>query len=155
MHHLVLGITFFFLMTGSICAQTYRAALVSQNEKDEVTLDIWDTKAGKRYKLEEARKNAVASVIRNNLGSDGRNPALLPLANTPQAQHEFENYQKQFFAKNGEYGRYIITTDFPNATLPEVAGPKEWKVYRVCVARNELRRHLEEIGVLEKLNKNF
>jgi hypothetical protein len=155
MNYRFIFILFSLFITKSAISQTYRAALVTQSEKGEVTLDIWDTKSGKRYKLEDARKNAVAFVILNHLGSDGRNPVLSPLVNSPNAQREFENYRKDFLSRNGDYGKYVITTDFSNSTLPEIAGPKDWKVYRVCIARNELREHLEEMGVLEKLNKNF
>jgi hypothetical protein len=143
-----------FIFQGAV-GQDFRAAFVSSNDKGDVTIDIWNVKKGKNYNLETARKESVLAILLSNIGSDGRNPSITPLLNNEESRKLFSKMQKKFFSKNGDYSRFIISTDFINSTLPEIAGPKNWKIFRVCVSKNELRKHLEEKEVLKKLNNLF
>lgn len=124
--------------------------IVAKNGKD-VIFKIWSYSKKKNTALMQAGKNAVHAVIFKQIGY---NPAL---ARTESIESEYEEFFKSFFADGGEYMRFV---NFANngAINPNdiIKLSKEYKIgIKVVVNRVDLRKYLEQRGIIKSMNSIF
>lgn len=134
--------------------RTYQTACISNEMDGYITIKIWDTKKGQKYKPEEARKDAIHAVLYSGISEGNNCVTQAPILNKTTYIENFSAIEKQFFAKNGIWIKYTrsATTE---TTIPENIGDKKWKVYQVSVSNNELRKYLEEQNIIKSLNNGF
>ncbi len=146
-------ITFFF-ESNAQKQFAYQVECVSVENNGYVTIKIWNTKLGKKYSQEQARKDAIDAVLFSGIPSNNGCIAQKPILSTPESIENFKKIEKDFFAKNGNWSNYTREATIENA-LPENIGDKSWKVYKVSVSKDLLRKYLEEQKIIKSLNSGF
>ncbi len=143
-----------FLLSVTTTAKDYQTDCVSLETDGYVTIKIWDTKKGKTYTTQQARKDAVATILFS--GISGTNGCITqpPILNKANEQQNFKSIEKKFFSKNGKWSVFTKSSAV-ETTLPISVGDKKWKVYQVSVSRDQLRKYLEEQKIIKALNSEF
>jgi len=135
-------------------SNTYQTECVSIETNGYITIKIWDTKLGKSYKPEQARKDAIHAILFSGIsGTEGCIAQNALLINS-DAKERFKKIEKDFFSNNSEWQNYVRSAD-TETTLPESIGEKKWKVFQVIVAKDALRKNLEEKQIMKSLNTGF
>ena len=123
-------------------AKNYQTECISLETDGYVTIKIWDIKKGKSYTSQQARKDAVETILFSGIsGTNGCNTQP-PILNKANEQQNFKSIEKKFFSKNGKWSVFTKSSA-AETTLPISLGEKKWKVYQVSVSRDELRKYLE------------
>lgn len=116
-----------------------------------VIFKIWSYDKSEKKAIAQARKNAVHAVIFKQIGY---NPAL---AGTEQVEAEHADFFKEFFADGGAYMRFVTMAN--NGAIGAGDNIKlkgQYKVgIRVTVNRADLRKYLEQKGILQSMNSLF
>ena len=116
-----------------------------------VIFKIWTYSKKENTALMQAGKNAVHAVIFKQIGY---NP---PLAGTAAIESEFADFFKTFFADGGEYMRFVsFANNGAVAPADKIKLKQEYKIgIRVTINRADLRKYLEEHGILKSMNSLF
>ena len=119
-----------------------------------LSIMIWNSNEGKRYKLEQAQKDALCFVIYNGLELGGNCSSQKTLLTHEDEILKFKQMQATFFAENGDWSRFIqvITSDVKTTTVPI---KKNCKVYSFRLSKNELKSYFESKGVIKNLKTGF
>lgn len=143
---------FFFPITLCLVAfstfnYSYQIECISIENDGYITLKIWNSKQGKNYKSEQARKNAVHAILFSGV-PPSTNSCITqkPMLADLKAQKNFERIEKDFFGKNGAWSKYTRMSETQNALH---------KVYQVTIAKNLLRKDLEDQKIIKPLNSGF
>ena len=148
---ITLGILFFSFTNPS--KFSYRTECSDVNSDGTITLKIWDTKKGKRYKAHQASINAVHCILYSGISGNGcgnQNPIL----NNDEIIAKFEKANPDFFQKSGYYAKYIRSSAVSTA-IPSTIGNKSWKVYEVVVNKKQLEKYLTDKQIKKTLNNGF
>lgn len=114
---------------------------------------VWSYSKRAKVAAEQCMKNAVHGVIFKGYTGGNGCVAQRPLANHPGVEMEYEEYFRQFFSDQGEFYKYVSLT---GATQEVVKVGKEYKVgIVVSVQKDELRKALEQAGVIRGLGSGF
>lgn len=116
-----------------------------------VIFKIWSYAKNEKKAIAQAQKNAVHAVIFKPIGY---NPAL---AGTSSIETEHEDFFKEFFADGGAYMRFVQMAN--NGAIGagdniKLKGQQKVGV-KVTVNRADLRKYLEEKGILQSMNSLF
>jgi len=153
---IVLFITFFALHLNALTQNqsTYQVECVSVENDGSITIKIWNTKLGKKYTPEQASKDAIDAILFSGVPGNNGCIAQKPILTNQEAIDNFSKIEKDFYSKNGNWSIYTheATTE---TTIPENIGDKSWKVYRVSVSKNLLRKYLEDQKIIKSLNSGF
>lgn len=116
-------------------------------------IKVWSYSKKRAVAIEQSKKNAVHGVIfKGYTGANGCVPQR-PLASSAGVEKEYEAYFKSFFADGGEYYKYVSVS---GSSVESVKVGKEYKVgVVVSVQKDELRRALEQAGVIKRLGAGF
>ncbi len=117
-------------------------------------LKIWSSDKKDGYKLEQARKDAVHAILFSGIPDNNQCTRQLPLLSKPEYQDKFTSIEKEFFAAKGKWSVYTNSSE-TNMIVPESGSKRNWKIYKVNVSRNELRKYLEEMKIIPPLNNGF
>ncbi|MCQ2370334.1 MAG: hypothetical protein MJ007_07665 [Paludibacteraceae bacterium] len=100
----------------------------------------------------QAVKNAVHGVIFKGVMGKGREcNSQRPLVKSDVAS-QHEDFFKNFFAEGGEYAKYASATGAPETSKVG----SQYKVgVVVSVQKDQLRRDLEEAGIIKGLSSGF
>jgi hypothetical protein len=134
--------------------RNYQTECVSTDMEGYLTIKIWDTKKGEKYKSERARKDAIHAVLFSGVAGSNGCTTQAPMLNKDESQYKFSLIEKKFFARGGKWSTFTRTATITK-TIPDSLGPKKWKVYQVTVLKKELRNYLEENKILNNLNNGF
>jgi hypothetical protein len=134
--------------------KTYQAECISIATDGYVTLKIWDIKKGSNYKSEQARKNALYTVLFSGIAGGKGCTSQPPILSKAVELEKFRKIEKAFFHKAGKWSIYS-TSSTTETTRPTNIGVKGWKVYLVSISKNELRKYLEETEIINSLNTGF
>lgn len=134
--------------------RNYQTECVSTDMEGYLTMKIWDTKKGEKYKSERARKDAIHAVLFSGVAGSNGCTTQAPMLNKDESQYKFSLIEKKFFARGGKWATFTRTATVAK-TIPDSLGPKKWKVYQVTVLKKELRNYLEENKILNNLNNGF
>lgn len=115
---------------------------------------VWSYSKRAKMAAQQCMKNAVHGVIFKGYAGENGCVAQKPLANHPGVEMEYEEYFRHFFSDNGgEYNKYVTLT---GASQEVVKVGKEYKVgIIVSVQKDELRKALEQAGVIRGLSSGF
>lgn len=133
---------------------SYQIECVSIEKGGYAVLRVWDSKQGKNYKYEQARKDAVHAILFSGVPPTNSCVTQKPVLGDSESQKNFEKIQNEFFSKNGVWSKYTRMAETQDA-LPQSIGNKNWKVYQVSVAKDLLRKDLEDKQIIKPLNSGF
>jgi len=133
---------------------SYQYECVSFGNDGYVTIKIWNPKKGSSYKFEQSRKDAIYVVLFSGIPSNNGCILQKPLLQKQEEQEKFKKLEKEFFKKNGIWTKFTGTAETESA-LPENLGSKNLKVFQVSVAKDLLRKYLEENNIVKPLNAGF
>jgi len=142
------------LQSFSISNRTYQTECVSIETDGYVTIKIWDSRKGARYKPKRARKDAVNAILFSGIAGGNGCTTQPPILNKVEEQEKFKSIEKSFFARKGKWLMYTRSSA-TETSLPANLGLKNWKVYQVSISKNELRKFLEEQKIINALNTGF
>lgn len=134
--------------------RNYQTECVSIETDGYLALKIWKTKKGQKYKPEQARKDAIYAILYSGIsGANGcqTQPSLLT---NDDAITKFKNIEKDFFRRNGMWATFTRSST-TETTVPTTITDKNWKVYQISVAKNKLRKFLEDKKIINALNNGF
>ena len=134
--------------------RNYQTECVTIETDGYVTIKIWDTKKGAKYKPEQARKDAVHAILYSGISGGTGCSTQPPILNKAEEQDNFKSIEKSFFAKKGKWSMFTRSSA-TETTLPANLGVKNWKVYQVSISKNELRNYLEEQKIIKSLTNGF
>lgn len=132
----------------------YQIECISIENDGYITLKIWNSKQGKNYKYEQARKDAIHAILFSGISSDNSCTTQKPILTDSESQKNFEKIQNDFFSRDGAWSKYTRMAETQDA-VPQSIGKKDWKVYKVTVAKNLLRKDLEDKKIIKPLNSGF
>ncbi len=135
-------------------AWRYEIESVSVGQPGSVVIKVWSFSKKPIVAQEQSKKNAVHGVIYKGVPAKDRVPAKRALITDP-LNTEQANWLNAFFDDGGEYMRYVALTNSGAAEVLK-SDKKEYKVgVTVTVSYNDLRRALEEAGLVKKLGSGF
>ncbi len=103
--------------------------------------------------INQCKKNAVHGIIFKGYTGGNGCVAQRPLAATPGVEAEHAEFFKHFFADGGEFLKYVQVT---SGTQETVKFGREYKVgVVVTVAKDALRKALEQAGIIRSLGSGF
>jgi len=143
-----------FLLAFVASNRNYQTECVSIDPGGYITLKIWDTKKGSRYKVEQARKDALHAILYSGITGGSGCTTQAPILKTSEDQKNFIRIEDSFFDKEGIWKIYTRSAE-TETTLPENIGKKNWKVYQISVSKSELRKYLEKQKIIKSLNHGF
>ena len=137
----------------------YEITPVSVGAKGSVVVAVWSDSSNPVVAGEQAKKNAVHGVIFKGIPANGSVPGKRPLVpastgDEQQQQQRQAEYFDRFFEDGGAYMRFVNL----NREKQQVTRVDKRK-YRVgvvvVVSYDELRRELENQGIVRKLDAGF
>jgi len=132
----------------------YQNECTELSNDGHVTLKIWNPEKGKKYKMEDAQKDAIRVILFNGIASNDQCVGQKPLLQNEKEKSDFERILKDFFKSNGDWQTYIHSSNLENA-LPDKVGEKNWNVYQIAVDRTMLKKYLEEQEIIKPINTGF
>ena len=152
---LIIAFSSLILLSFAVSSRNYQTECVSIESDGYVTIKIWDTKKGAKYKSEQARKDAIHAILYSGISGGGGGCATQPpILNKSEEQENFKKIEKSFFEKRGKWSMYTRSSSL-ETTLPSNLGMKNWKAYQVSISKNELRKYLEEQKIIKSLTNGF
>lgn len=129
----------------------YEVQELNQTTKQgTVTFKIWSYSKKENIALLQAPKNAIHAILFKGYG-------VYPPMVSPAAAIEHKAFFDDFFKEGGGYRRFVQATN-NGAPLPgdRIQVGKEWKVgIVVIISEMQLRKYLEQQGVIAKLGSMF
>lgn len=138
----------------SMAQSNYQNECVNIENDGHITMKIWNPKKGKRYKIEQAQKDAIYTILYSGISSNKSCIPQKPILKNQTELKKFKKIETEFFKTKGVWLTYIHSSSVENA-LPEKIGEKDWKVYQVSVNRNLLKKYLEENEIIKPINTGF
>jgi len=150
------GILLFVTITSLSCStsRVFQSECESLAKSGYIDVTIWDSKKGANYSIEQARKDAIHTILYSGIAGSKNCSSQPPILNSDEERSKFDKIQKDFFSKNGQWTRYTTSAKKSNAK-PETVSDKNWNFYTVTVAKQELRKYLEEQKIINSLTKGF
>lgn len=133
--------------------QSNQVECVSISNDGSIILKIWNPKKGKKYKQEQAFKDALEIYLVNGLNSKSCGN-VSPILKTESEKTAFIKIKSEFFSKKGDWTRFI-TNSTTTTTTSKLIDQTDWKTYQVSISKNELRKYLENKSILQPLNTGF
>lgn len=128
--------------------------MISLESDGYISIKIWNPQKGTKYKLNQARRDAVYAILYSGLSGVNGLPTQKPILNSDEDRSKFRTIEHSFFSKNGKWIMFTRTSNAPIA--PNIQGKLSQKsVYQITISKNELRKYLEEQNVIKSLNQGF
>ncbi len=143
-----------FLLSCLSNKMNFQAECVSIEVDGYVTLKIWDTKKGLRYKSEQARKDAIHAILYSGISGGAFCTTQPPVLDQAEEQENFKFVEKKFFAKKGKWSTFSWTSA-KETSIPSRLGASQWNIFQVSISKNELRKYLEEKKIIKSLATGF
>lgn len=150
----ILALSNLMLLSFASNNRNYQTECVTIETDGYITIKIWDTKKGAKYKPEQARKDAIHAILFSGISGGNGCTTQPPILNKTEEQENFKPIEKSFFAKKGKWSMFSRSSA-TESTLPAILGNKNWKVYQVSISKNELRKYLEEQKIIKSLTNGF
>lgn len=150
----ILALSSLMLLSFASNNRNYQTECVTIETDGYVTIKIWDTKKGAKYKSEQARKDAIHAILFSGIAGTSGCSTQPPLLNNTEEQKNFKTIEESFFDKSGKWVMFARSSA-NKTTLPANLGVKNWNVYQVSISKNELRKYLEEQKIIKTLTDGF
>lgn len=113
-------------------------------------LRSWGTGTNKSKAIEQAKKNAVETVLFKGITGGTGDCNKRPLVNEVNARERYETYFSRFFADGGAYNKYVTLEEKRTSRIKSANSALEaWSVV-VRVDRNALRERLVNDNLINK-----
>ncbi len=118
---------------------------------------VWSYSKKSQVAIDQAKKNAIHGIIFRGFTGINGVPGQKPLAREPNLEQSQESFFKTFFNNGGDFMRFVsITNDGSIAPEDRLKVGKEYKLgVIVSVNVSELRKYLEDKGIIKKLGAGF
>ena len=133
---------------------SYQYECISVGNDGYVKIKIWNPQKGSNYKFDQSRKDAIYAVLFSGIPSNNGCILQKPLLQKQDEQERFKKLEKEFFKTNGIWTKFTNSV-LTESAIPENLGSKNWKVFQVSVAKDLLRKYLEENNIVKPLNEGF
>lgn len=131
----------------------YEIEGVSNGTQGSYLVKVWSYSATKNANVEVCKRNAVHGVIFKGYAGSGQVRPQNPLVREPGAEAKYADYFNSFFASGGEFNRYVTVT-YGSQEIVKVG--KQYKVgLVVSVSKDQLRKALEDAGIIKSLSHGF
>lgn len=138
----------FFIQDQDIVS--YKADCVNMTEEGIVTLRVWDINLGKKYKIEQAEKDAVAYILYEGF-TGGNCEYISPLLKLYELKYEFEDTNMFFYRKSGDYDKYVVSSKISDVKPTQVT-EETWLVYEIKINKKMLDEYLVEKEIKSKID---
>nr|WP_315193449.1 hypothetical protein [uncultured Flavobacterium sp.] len=142
------------LMSFNKNSNSYQTECISLETDGYISFKIWDTKQGKSYKIEQARKDAIHAVLYAGIAGSNGCSTQTALLDKSEDIDKFKKIENEFFSSKGKWAQYTRSSSI-ETTLPANLSVKNWKVYQVSVSKDALKKYLEEKSILKSINTGF
>jgi hypothetical protein len=132
----------------------YQTECISVETNAYITLKIWNTKSGKKYKIENARKDAIHALLYSGIAGINGCATQKPLLINNESIEKFKKLENDFFSNNGIWSQFTRSASTTSA-LPLSLSSKNWKVYQISISKDALKKYLEEKSIINSLNTGF
>lgn len=131
---------------------TYEVESAGVGNDGTYALRVWSYSRKPEIPLEVPKKNAIHAVIFKGVPAGNGATAQPPLIGNSSIQPD-DVFFVDFF--NADYSRFINSVARGSAKIIKT-GKKEYKIgYAVSVAKDNLRKYLEEKGIVKSLSSGF
>lgn len=154
MKYLLVIFSLIFSEFESLSLRHYQTECVSLESSGYITINIWNPQKGAKYKVEQARKEGIYSILYAGVSGDKGCATQPPILKKQEDLDNFKKMEKTFFSKKGNWSTFTRSSSKINAT-PEKIGDKNWKVYQITISKNELRKYLEDQQIIRPLLNAF
>ena len=151
---IILSSLFIIVTAAKIKFISYATECVSIESDKYITINIWNGKKGSNYKNESAQKEAIHAILYSGISNGNSCTTQNPILSNLEQRNNFKKIENKFFRKKGEWNRFIKSSNIEKS-LPISIGSQNWKVYQVAIAKNELRKYLEEEKIIHTLSNGF
>ncbi len=153
------ALSLFFLtvfMLGGYAAEPLQYEIVGAGSGTQGTYLVKVYVVNKKSKpdLELLKKCAVHGVLFKGFTVENSRVTQKPLAGSPLAEQQHADFFGPFFQDGGAYSSYVsmVTAQYDIVKMAK----KQYRIGAVfSVAKDQLRKDLEEAGVLKGLNSGF
>jgi len=142
------------LLSFGLLKNGYQYECMSLNTDGYVILKMWNPSKGHKYKLEQARKDAIRVVLFSGIAGTGQCSTQPPLLSNSEEMTKFNAEKKTFFTANGDWNLFTRSAS-SDAVVNLDQKDKKWRFYQIAVSKNELRKKLEDQNIIKKLNNGF
>jgi hypothetical protein len=136
----------------------YEAEALDLGSQGAYQLKVWTYSKNPDTAIEQAKKNAVHSVIfKGFTGKAGVIAGRKPLVSNAALETERADYFKPFFETGGKYQQFVsLVNNGAIASGDRLKIGKEYKIgVVISVNVNTLRSELESAGLIQKLGGGF
>ena len=120
-------------------------------------IKVWSYSKKPAVAMEQAKKNAIHGVIFQGFAGGGQGcTSQRPLSDDPELVQQKAEFFDNFFADGGKYMQFVGNASDGLNPNDRVKIGKEYKVgVIVTVLKDNLRKYLEETGMIKKLDSGF
>jgi hypothetical protein len=137
----------------------YEVECVGVGVEGTKLIKVWSYSKNPTVAMEQAKKNAIHAMIFQGFAGNGKTGCSTqrPLTNNPGLENEKDEFFNSFFADHGKYMKYAtLSNDGAIGPGDRVKVGKEYKVGVVVgVLYDQLRKDLEDAGIIKGLNNGF
>ena len=151
---LLLLIVGFLNLAMKINDYKYQIECISLETDGYISLKIWNPKSGNSYKSVQAQKDAIHSILYTGIAGTNGCTTQRALLNCSEEIEKFKKIKKEFFNAKGKWILFTRSSEI-ETTLPTNISDKKWKVYKVSVNKDAIRKYLEENQIIKSLNTGF
>ena len=118
---------------------------------------VWSYSKTTRIASAPCRKNAVHGVIFKGYATgDGSSTSQRPLVKEAAALQRHAEFFEEFFSDGGAYRQFVSAVTDGSMEVKRIGERKQYKVgVVVTVSKDQLRKYLEENGVIRSLGSGF
>jgi hypothetical protein len=146
---LIISVLFSF---GKGQTHQFQTECVSQNVNGYIVFKIWNPSYSKSYKFKQAQKEGIFAVLFNGISGINGCQTSQPILNSEVEINKFKLIEKSFFAKNGEWTHYATNNMIEKV---ELKNKKMVRVFELSIAKDNLRKYLENNKIINNLNSGF
>lgn len=136
---------------------TYEVECVNTATEGNYLLKIFSYNKNQKLAINEAKRNAVHSVIFRGFASNANCYQQNPLAASPGVEEQNKDYFRAFFADGGKYLKFATNSN-DGSIAPEdrLKVGNQFKIgITISVQKDLLRQELEQAGVIRRLDSGF
>lgn len=134
----------------SVSYYNFGTSYVNASPSGIVTIRSWGSGPDKSQAIEEAKKNAVYDMIFKGIKGAPKGYMSTALVNEVNARERYAEYFDRFFAKGGEYKKFVKeTSGSDNSRVKSKSNGRENFGVTVNVDRPALQKQLREDGIIK------
>ena len=131
---------------------SYRTECVSLTSDAYINIYIWNVNKQMRYKQKQAAMDAIHAFLFSGVSASTSCASQPPMLADEKAITSFKKIESIFFAKNGDWKRFIRSSSIDINAKVNI---NNCKVYQISISKKELRNYLESKNIIQKLTNGF